>query len=314
MRRVAICGGETLRAAARALGLEEDVARAEAVLVDASDDDAVARALALAASVPRVFVADGVRAALLEAGGATHIVAPPPAAGALGPVIHSIERGQKSGLTTLLCCAAVGAAGRTSLVANLALRVARHTPVVAVDATGTGALAWRVGATVAPWADIAVVGAELGEGHLRLAAAECDGVLVIGGTGAADEDLARRVVELARGLGVVLIDAPAHRPPRALTERADRIVVCANPDAASAAATRALLEELADRDPQLLVSQAEERHAREIAALYGRQATFLLPRDEPACRAALAARSLTRGKLGRAYDAIAEILVAEVVR
>ncbi len=312
MKRVAVCGGEALHAAAEALGLKADEARAEAVLVDAADDGAVARALAFPASLPRVFVADGGRAALLEAAGAAHVVAPPPTASALGPLIHALERGRSRAPTTVLCCAAVGATGRTSLVANLALRAARHTPAVAVDATGTGALAWRLGATVAAWADIAAVGAELGEGHLRLAAAEREQLLIVGGTGAPDEGLTRRVVELARSAGAVFIDAPAHRPAAALVERADRILVCANPDPASGAATRALLDELGERDSQLVVSQAEERDAHELAALFGRPPTYLLPRDEGAFRAALAVRGPIRGKLGRAYDAIAEILVAEL--
>ena len=313
MKRVAVCGGEPLRAAARAVGLEEDDEHAELVLVEAADEAAVARARALSPALPRVFVADGPFAALLEAAGAAYVVSPPPRPSVLGPIIHTLERGRTRAPATIVVCAAGGASGRTSLVANLAIRVARRTPAIAIDATGSGALAWRLGVTVTPWTEIAAVGADLSDGHLRLAAAERHGLLVVGGVGAPDEDLVCRVVDLARSLGIVFVDAPAHRVPAALLQTAARIVVCSNPDPASVSATRALLEQVADLETQLLVSQAEERDARALTASFGRAPTYLLPRDESACRAAVARRGPISGRLGRAYDAIAEILLAEVV-
>jgi len=295
VKRVAVCGGEPLRAAARAVGLEEDDEHAELVLVEAADEAAVARARALSPALPRVFVADGPFAALLEAAGAAYVVSPPPRPSVLGPIIHTLERGRTRAPATIVVCAAGGASGRTSLVGNLAIRVARRTPAIAIDATGSGALAWRLGVTVTPWTEIAAVGADLSDGHLRLAAAERHGLLVVGGVGAPDEDLVCRVVDLAR------------------SQTAARIVVCSNPDPASVSATRALLEQVADLETQLLVSQAEERDARALTASFGRAPTYLLPRDESACRAAVARRGPISGRLGRAYDAIAEILLAEVV-
>jgi hypothetical protein len=236
VRNALVLGGEDLRRAAAALGLATDAERAEVVLVDADDDASVARACAFA-SVPRVFVADPPRAAVLRAAGYAYVAERPADAVSLGPVLFALERARPRAARVVICCAACGATGRTSLVANLALRVARRAGVVAIDATGSAMLAWRLGARVAPWAEIAAVGADLGEAHLRLASAECLGALVLGGTGAPDGALLGRVVELCAGLGLVLVDTPAYEPPRELLARADRILVCANPDAASAAAT-----------------------------------------------------------------------------
>lgn len=313
MKRAAVCGGEDLRDAARALGLEDVAERAEIVLVDASDDVAIGRALGLPVSLPRVFVADGARAALLESAGAARVVRPPVSAAAIGPLIHALERERRRAPSLVLCCSAVGASGRTSLVANLGLRVARHTPTVAIDGTGSGALAWRLGATVAPWADLAAVGTDLSDAHLRLAAADREGLLLVGGVGAPQAELLHRAIEVASAIGIVLLDAAAQRPTPALLEIADRVLVCANADAASGATTRGFLDELGQRDAQLVVSQADERESRQVAALFGRAPTFLLPRDERACRAALSDRGAIGGRLGRAYDAIAEILVAELL-
>jgi hypothetical protein len=307
-----LCGGEELRSAAAALGLEESGTAAEAAIVDGNDDVCVRQALSLPASLPRVFVADTSRAALLRAAGVRHVLERPLSASALGPIVFALERALASTPRTILCCAASGATGRTSLVANLALRMAKRTPAVAVDATGTGTLAWRLGAVVAPWSDVAAVGPELGEGHLRLAAAEREGLLILGGPGVPDEVLLRRALDLALTLGTVFIDAPGYRPSTLLLERADRIFVCANPDPASAAATRQFLEQLGQRESYLVVSQADERDVPHLTRAFDRSPAFLLPRDEPACRSALETRGPAGGRLGRAYEAIAEILAAEL--
>lgn len=311
MRRIAICGADGLLDVATALGLEANGTHPDVVLVDADDDEAIGHSLLMPSGAPRVFVAEGPRAALLRAAGALHVLAPPLTSTALGPVIHALERNVGRRLATVVCCAASGATGRTSLVANLAIRIGRRTSVVALDATGTAGLAWRLGAAVASWSEIEAVGQDLSEAHLRLAAAEREGVLVVGGHGRPEHELLARVLELARGLGVVLVDAPAASDDH-LFERADRVLVCANPDPASAAATVTLLARLGARDTQLLVSQAEERDAAALSRLFGRAPTYLLPRDEHACRASIASRSPIGGRLGRAYDAIAEILAAEL--
>lgn len=304
------CGSEGFRDATSALGLEITEAHPEVVLVDAHDVGAVARSLVAARAIPRIFVAEGALADLLRAAGAPYVLAPPLTATALGPLVHALERGVVRRPRTIVCCAASGATGRTSLVANLAVRLARRFPVVALDATGTGGLAWRLGAAVSSWTDLAAVGADLAEAHLRLAAAEREGVLVLGGVGEPDRELLLRVVDLSRGLGVVLLDAPASMEP--FLERADRMMVCANPDPASAAATAALLARLGALEAQLIVSQAEERDSAALGALFGRAPTFVLPRDERSCRDAVASRRPMGGRLGRAYDAIAEILAAEL--
>lgn len=310
MRAAAIFGGDELHQAALALGLVEDAARPEVLLIDADDDATINGANAFP-SIPRVFVADAPRAGLLRAAGCPYVVERPVGPASLGPVLFAMERTRPRAARVVLCCAASGATGRTSLVGNLALRVARSAAVTAIDATGTAALAWRLGTRVASWTEIAAVGADLGEAHLRLAAAERDGALVLGGIGVPDSHLLARVVELCATRSVVVVDCPAYRPPEPLVATADRILVCANPDPASGAVTSALLAELADRDPHLVVSQVEQSDAAAIATLFGRPASFLLPRDEAACRASLQRGGIVGGRLGRAYDALAEILAAE---
>lgn len=302
-------GGADLRAACAELELEERTVGVELIVVDADDDACVARSAAFPPDAPRVFVAERTRAELLRTAGAAHVVTRPVDARTLGPVVFALERARPMTLRLVLFCSASGATGRTLLVANLASRIASRMNVLALDATGTGALAWRLGASVAPWSDIAAVGPDLAETHLRLAAAERSHALVLGGAGAPDPELIVRVARLARDLGLVLVDAPAYRPSPALVEIADRVVVSANPDPASAAATAALLDLFADA--QLVVSQAEERDVPELRRLFGRPPSFLLPRDERSCRAATRGRSPAGGRLGAAYDAIAELLLAE---
>lgn len=312
MSAVAICGGPDLREVAAELGLREDETKSSLVLVDADDDAAVAGASHLDPRIPRVFVAEAGRAALLAAAGVLHVVVRPLSAQALGAVVFAIERERERPPRLLLFVSATGATGRTSLVANLALRLALHVAVVALDATGTGALAWRLGATVAPWPALVAVGADLGEAHLRLAGAQRDGILVLGGSGACGEEQLLRVIELARAMGLLLVDGPAPWCAGQLPDRADRVFVCANPDPASVAVTLGTCGELFARGAQLVVSQARERDATELAAAFGRAPALLLPRDEAAMRDALLRRGAAGGELGRTYDAIAEIILAEV--
>lgn len=312
MRGVAILGGADLEAVARSLDLVPQGDGASLALIDADDEDAVAAAAALAPDLPRVFVASATRASLLRAAAATHVVERPLTAARLGPAIFSIERSREPPPRVVLFLAATGATGRTSLVANLALRIAPRTPVIALDATGTGSLAWRLGTTVAPWSDLAAVGDELGEAHLRLAAAERDGALLLGGLGVPSEALLLRVLEIARGMGAALVDAPPHWFAPELRAIADRVYLCANPDPASAAATSSAFATALASGGQLVVSQARERDVQRLAALFGARPSFVLPPDEPACRDALARRGRTAGALGRAYDSLAEILLADL--
>lgn len=312
MSRVAVFGGTELLEAARSLELEVVSDAAELAVVDADDDASVGAAALLPGTLPRVFIAGVVRAALLRAAGAPHVLERPLTAARLGPIVFALERAREAAPRIVLFIAATGATGRTSLVANLALRLAVRAPALAIDATGTGALAWRLGATVAPWPDLAAVGDELGEAHLRLAAAERDGALIVGGVGSPSAALLRGVIERARGLGAVLVDGPAPAVARDLARGSERVYVCANPDPASAAVTAAVFGDLLGAPARLVVSQARERDVTRLAALFGVPPTFVLPPDEPSCRDALRRRGRTNGALGRAYDAIAEILLADV--
>jgi hypothetical protein len=313
VKRALALGSEELRSCLEPLGLVLDLTDPEVVLVDADDADAVAIAAGANGSIPRIFVASSARADLLRAAGAAYVVARPFSPSTIGPALLAIERATARPPRTFLFLSASGATGRTSLVANIGLRLARRTPVVIIDATGTGALGWRLGLPVAPWSDLTAVGDELSEAQLRLAAGEREGALVVGGSGAFTEEQLARVIAVGRGLGVVLVDGPAHWLLGAsLVERADRILVSANPDPASVALTAALCAGALARGAQLVVSQAREADVADLRAAFGHAPAFLLPRDERACAEALRRRGPTGGALGRAYDAIAEIALAEV--
>lgn len=141
MTEISICGGADLREVAAELGLVEGQGQPSLVLVDADDDTALADSRRLDPHAPRVFVAEAARAGLLTAAGAPHVVSRPLSAAVLGPVVFKVEASRERAPRLLLFVSATGATGRTLLVANLALRLARHGAIVAVDATGSGGLA-----------------------------------------------------------------------------------------------------------------------------------------------------------------------------
>ncbi len=118
------------------------------------------------------------------------------------------------------------------------------------------------------------------------------------------------MIALGRGFGAVLVDAP--RCDAALRDAADRVYVCANPDPASAAATVAVFDDVLRDGARLVVSQARERDASLLTSRFGVPPTFVLPPDEPALRDAMTRRGRVAGRLGRAYDAIAEIFLADL--
>jgi hypothetical protein len=313
VKRAVVLGGADLRAPLHALGLSDGVDHPDVVLIDADDDAAVGEAGHYPPSTARIFVAGAARSALLRAAGIASVVTRPFSTSALGLALLQVERGRERGPRAMLFAAASGATGRTSLVANIALRIAGRAPVVAIDATGSGALAWRLNLAVAPWPDITGVGMDLTEGHLRLAAAEREGALFLGGVGSVSSGELARVVSVASGFATVLIDAPpvgVLEP--VLLDGADRLYVCANPDPVSAAACAAACGPLFDRGAYLVVSQAQEEDATRLTEAFGRAPAFILPRDEPSFRRSIRRRGPADGRLGRAYDAIAEIVLADV--
>ena len=303
MTRAAICGGPDLVAAAEALGLvaapEPDV-----VLVDTRREDAIARAAEYAPSIPRVAVASGATAALLRAAGVAHVAAGT-AAEVVGPqVAAALPARAREATRRVLITSARGGVGRTLLATNLALRLGRAAPVWLLDATGTGTAGWWLRAEARPWSELEPMAPELSIEHLRVVAtAVAPGVQVVGGPGSAPSWplLAACLRALDRELAIVDAAPLADERTRALRERstsAHRTLVLTYPDAASLAALAA--HDLADA--WLVASQG---------ALPGGAAFRSLPRDDDAVARALSERAGVRGRLGRAYDDLAEILAID---
>ena len=307
--RVAVLGGDDVRAAVLALGFEvAEVERAQVAIVDARDRAQLASASALPHAMPRLTVIspdDAPFFAALGIDGARVVSSAEPAR--IGPALVALAPTAARGATRVVLVAGVrGGVGRTLLVANLARRIAKRLRVCAIDATGSGALAWWLGASPKPWTEIEAIAAELTPEHLAVVGDAQTGPRVIGGPPAAPSasslDAVVRVACVADD--VVLIDAPPSPDAltRALAARADRRLILAYDDPWSAL--------LLDADPPqerdwLLASQSK-------SARVARHETFrALPRDEAAVSAAASARSTVGGALGRVYDELAELITID---
>ena len=300
MTRAAVCGGPDLAAAADALGLVA-APEPEVILVDTRCEDGVARAAAFAATIPRVLVATGATAELLRAAGVAHIAAGT-AAEAVGPhLAAALPARTREATRRIVITAARGGVGRTLLATNLALRLGRAGPLWLLDATGTGAAGWWLRADARPWSELEPMASELSIEHLRLVAtAVAPGIRVVGGPGTAPSWplLAACLRELDRELVIVDAAPLADERTRALRDgsaTARRTLVLTYADAASLAALAA--HDLGDA--WLIGSQG---------ALPDGAAFRSVPRDDDAVARALADRARVGGRLGRAYDELAELL------
>jgi hypothetical protein len=307
--RAVICGGDDLRAAAATLGLEPcEGGRPDLVLVDLRDASACASAAALDPSIPRVAVAGEAERALAAALGydaSTIAAACEPAA--LGPlVVAALPRMPRRATRVVVVTGTRGGVGRTLLVANLARRLAPRLGVAAVDATGTGALGWWLQCAPRAWTELEGLTDELTAEHLAVVATETAGLRVIGGAPVAPtRALAESTVRAAASLAeLVLVDAPllADERCRALAALADRVLVLSYDDPLSIATLDA-----SDVSSGAWLMASQSRTAR-----IGERAAFrALPRDEAAVSAALSGRHAAAGALGRAYDALAELLALD---
>jgi len=307
--RIAVLGGDDLRAAVLALGFEvAGIERAQVAIVDARDRTQLANASALPQAMPRLTVIspdDAPFFAALGIDGARVTASAEPAR--LGPALIALAPTAARGATrTVLIAGVRGGVGRTLLVANLARRIAKRLRVCAIDATGSGALAWWLEASPKPWTEIEAIASELTSEHLTVVGDANGGPRVIGGPPAAPSpsalDAVLRVASAAAD--VVLIDAPASPDPltRAISTRADRRLILAYDDPWSALLLDA--EPPHERD-WLLASQSKSpRVARH-------EAFRALPRDEAAVSSAAGARSAVGGALGRAYDELAELITID---
>jgi Mrp family chromosome partitioning ATPase len=308
-RRAAIYGGDDLRSAAAALGLEPcEAGRPDLVLVDLRDPSACVAAAALESGIPRVAVAGDEERALAAALGydASSIAATCEPA-ALGPlVVAALPRTPRRATRVVVITATRGGVGRTLLVANLARRLASRLRVAAIDATGTGALGWWLRCAPRAWTELEGLTDELTGEHLAVVATESVGLRVIGGAPVAPtRALAESTVRAATSLvELVLVDAPllADERARALASLADRVIVVSYDDPLSIATLDA--SEVSS-DVWLVASQSRTPRVGEHAAFRA------LPRDEAAVGAALSGRGAAGGALGRAYHELAELIALD---
>ncbi len=310
MTTALVCGGARLAEAARALGLAEPVTVPDIVLLELAEPGAVQRASLLPAEIPRVVVVDPTRRELVRAlGVAAGALADSCEPASIGPLVAAlVPAPPRRAARVVLCSAARGGVGRTLLVANLARRLATKLSVFAMDTTGTGALAWWLRTEARPWYDLQGLAQELAGEHLALVASDVAKDLRAFGAAplAPIPELAVAAARAALDLAdLVIIDAAPLSDPctQALGAVADRTMVLSYADPASLAALS-----VADmpEDAWLLASQAGMR------AIPGRPVVRALPRDDREVAAALSTRGEVRGALGRAYDAVAELLVLDV--
>lgn len=305
--RVAVFGGEALQESVKALGFE--VADPGMVMVvDVADHDAVARAAACVAEIPRVFVCAPDAAALLAAiGVGSDRIAADSDPAVLGPILtRALPHPLRPATRTIGVSGVRGGVGRTLLVTNLARRMAAHRHVCVVDATGSGAVAWWLRCEPRPWPELEALADELSADQLAVIASEAgDRVRVVGGQGATPSAaiLDATVRAAVRLDDLVIVDLPSvfEAATRSIRPRMDRLLILAYDEPQSIDA----LDREALDGAWLIGSQSR-------ATRIGGHAAFRsLPRDETALRAALGARAAVGGALGRAYDDLARLLVID---
>ena len=303
MTRVAVCGGEELRSACDVLGLEPS-SSPRLVLVDLRCAGAAQEAAALPADLPRILIASAEQSACFAALGANGMaVAASADPAAIGPLVaRLLPRPARDRTRVVTVTAARGGAGRTLCVANIARRLADSCSVLAIDATGTGALGWWLGVTPRSWAELEALSGELRSEHLELVAtAVAPRLSLIGGapTAPSSDTLARTIVAARSLADIVVVDAPPLADDRGRTcvAHGDRVLVLSYADPASAAALAAA--EVPDGS-WIIGSQAVVEGAFRV-----------LPRDERAVGETLERRGPVSGVLGRGYDELAELLLID---
>lgn len=311
MTRIAVFGPDALVRAVAALGFEPNIEGVVAV-VDADEPDALARASTIASSIARIVVASQDKHPMLRALGTdpSHIVARADPA-VLGPAIMSVLPNRARAATRIVVASGTrGGVGRTLLVTNLGRRLARTCRVALVDTTGSGAAAWWLRADAAPWSELEPLATELSAEHLTIVAREAlPGLCLIGGGWAAPS--ASIVVATVRAalaaFDLVLVDAPPvfAETYAALRALADRAVVLTYDDPVS---VPALLAPAIEQSDWIIASQFAARRIGD------RDVFRSLPRDERAVGAAFASHAAVGGRLGNAYDELAEILAIDAAR
>ncbi|HTJ59708.1 MAG TPA: cellulose synthase operon protein YhjQ/BcsQ [Candidatus Saccharimonadales bacterium] len=307
MTTVAICGGAELRTACEVLGLEDTGSRPRLVLVDLRVADAARAAAAFEAQIPRVVIGTPDQTGPLAALGDDRVlIAGSSDPAVLGPlVVRALPRAARDRTRVITLTTARGGTGRTLCAANLARRLAADRTVLAVDATGTGALGWWLAVEPRPWADLEALAGELRPEHVELVATPAAPRLaVVGGapTLPSPDLLAMTIAAARERADLVLIDAPALPDDRSRTAvaRSDRVLVLSYADPAS---TAVLLSADVPVGAWIIGSQCQSEPIAD--------AFRVLPRDERAVADALTTRGRAGGALGRAYDELAELLAID---
>ena len=305
--RVQLCGGADLRSAAGALGLVlANDGKPDLALIDLRDDASLACAAELPPTLPRVAVVGEAQLRLARAIGVPgRAVSTSSEPAALGPLIAAaVPREARRSTRSVLITSPRGGVGRSLLVSNLARRLADTRSVFVLDLTGTGAVAWWLGAEGGSWAELELLAHELTGEHLAVVAVEAGpGIRIAGGAPRAATPrlavaAARAALEVAE---MVLLDAPTIADPAAVavSEVVDRILLLTYDDPVSVATLAATT---APEGAWLIASQSR------AASLAGRDAFRSLPSDEAAVAAAAGRRGPVGGALGRGYDELAELL------
>ena len=305
MTAVAICGGTELHDACDVLGLEPAIhSEPRLVLVDLRVPGAASAASAFAPAVPRIVVATAEQAESLAALGIDRgRIASSADAAVIGPlVLAALPRGVRGRTSVITVTAARGGTGRTLAAAGLARRMARSCTVMAIDATGTGALGWWLGPIPRPWSELESLSGELRSEHIELVATSvAPGLSLVGGPPRSPSaDVLDVTIDAARSVAdVVLVDAPVLADDRAqrASRRSDRVLVFGYDDPASRAALDA-----AELPEHVWLIGAQGSIA---------DAFRVLPRDEPAVADAIRGRGAIGGAIGGALDELAELLVID---
>ena len=308
--RVELCGGADLEAAADALGLvRTSDGRPDLALVDLRDPGALVRAADLAPTLPRVVVVDPSQLALAKALGVPErSVSTSTEPAALGPLIAAavpVERRRST--RSILVTSARGGVGRSLLVANLARRLAASRSVFVLDFTGSSAVAWWLGAEGTSWSELELLAQELNGEHLAIVAVEAaPGIRLAGGAPRAPTArLATAAVSAALEVAeMVVCDAPPIADPitSVLADDVDRTLLLSYEDPVSVGVLAATVV------PQTAWLLASQSAARAIA---DHDVFRALPRDEVAVATAAAKRASVKGRLGRTYDELAELLLLD---
>jgi hypothetical protein len=293
-----------------ALGIEiVEPEKASVAVVDLRDAQFVSMAAGLPRELPRIVVMDDGHRPLIDAlGFPLSAIASSCEPAVLGPLITSvIPAARRQATRSIVITSVRGGAGRTLLAANLARRLARQRPTLAVDLTGSGDLGWWLGAHPSSWRELEGMSEELNVDHLAVLAVEvAPGLRLAGGPPVAPSGplalaAVRAGLELAE---LVVVDAANLAEPRTqlVVERADRVLVLTYADPVAIAALESI-----DLPPDawLIGSQGSS------LALGGHEIFRVLPRDEDAVTSAANGPRAASGALGAAYDDLAGLIAID---